>query len=241
MAIEIQLETKPLYDVTINTQRLEELLQRGKIAKHVTDDIAIKSWITTFPEEKACYTFASPFIRLGRSEKNLSYAEKVAQSIKMLDIALEGVVTGRGSSYGPRDYITSDFDFIMSHKVEDIVEDISEHENIVHRVRDNTQYRNSPFFITYNFERETTQLFIENGFPDEKKRQDEVITKLFETGDGEHDMIIPFSILPAFPVYNVDIITLVDSQYQRGPKKVTVYTANGKDDVVFLPENFFSM
>ena len=240
MAMKVRTEITPLYEVKINTQRLEELIAAEIIPAQVREDIAIKAWTTTFNPRQQLYSFDSPFFDVTKSEQDLSYAQKVAQSIKMLDIALDGVTTGRGSGYGPRDYITSDFDFIMSHRVEDIVEDISEHENIVHRVRDNAQYRNTPFFITYDFERETTQLFMENGFPDEKARKDEIITRLFETS-GEHNMIIPFSILPAFPVYNVDAITLVDCTYQKGPKKVIVYNANGKDDVVYLAENFFSM
>ena len=216
-------------------QRLEELLQRGKIAKHVKDDIAIKAWATTFPDEKACYTFADPFIRLGRSEKNLSYIEKVAQSVKMLDISLDGVVTGRGSSYGPGGYLVSDFDFIMSHSVEEIIEDMQQHSKHPHgiRAKDSLGSLNgAPFFLLFNLENETTSIYLR---PNLAKVPSEDSIKEFFEQPFSSDLIVPFSILPAFPVYNVNKIVVVDYDNVRADE----YTAEGAEEV-FLFENFFS-
>ena len=163
MAMRVNTEYKPLYDVELNTKRLEELLSKGNIANHVKNDIAIKAWATTHNTRQQLYPFDSPFIRLGRSEKSLSYLERVAQSVKMLDIALDGVSTGRGSSYGPRDYLVSDFDYEMSHKVEDIVESMKMYSSLSHgiRAKDSLGSLNgAPFFLLFNLKEETTSLYL---------------------------------------------------------------------------------
>ncbi len=237
MAIEIETEIKPLFDVQINQQRLEELLQRGRFSNHVKNDIAIKAWATTFNPNglfDSFYSFDSPFIRLGRSEKDLSYAEKVAQSIKMLDIALDGVSTGR-DSYGPRDYITSDFDFVMDYTVEGIVEDIQMHLNSpLYGIRVNNEVMTNfaPFFLLFNFDPEKSSTALYCRKPNNDKQVE--LVRMFDD-KTTYDMIIPFSILPAFPVYNVTKIVVVDYDDVGAVE----YSAKGAEDVFLFP-NFFS-
>lgn len=217
----------------LNLERIQKLLSEGVIFENNLEDIGVLAWASIIPTSHRESNFLFPFIDLNKSCSELSFIEKVAMSFSMMEYGLRGCMNGRGSSYGYKDYITSDYDIILGCGTNAIVDVIKKNSNNG-RVRvnhTNPHNWNSPFLAVYNFNDETTQLYCEYLYD----AQLQPFEKVFEKSE-ELDFIAPFSILPAIPFYAVNQITVLKPSLTKGFQ----YNSKGKKEVLMSKE-FFSM
>lgn len=209
-----------------NLSGIHRLKDEGIISKSNLDDIGVLAWASSLPESKYRELFTDPFVDLNKNEKELSFVEKVAASASMLGLALNGRVIGKPSS-DVSDYLVSELDYEMEYGTDVIIKDINKNP-FSRKVRTYHRAINNPFFAVFDFRNESTQLFC-NDIPHYSNLMD--VENTFKDKD-KVDFIAKFSILPAFPFYNVDKITM-----RKGPKGIEYSNAGAKE--VRVSSEFF--
>ena len=220
------------FNIEFNKEWLSYLLSKGIINQKNKDDISVLAWSKRLDTGwiQSEYNFSTPFMDLKKTEKDFSFIEKVAQSITMLGQGTEGWMTGRGSSYGHRDYVTSTFDYEMLYGTKYLIESINDLVKYKGKIRYNHHVfdSNSVFFVEFNFEKEETILYMKScdGNLDYYKN-------LFYS--NKQDFVLPF-VFESFPFYNVSKIIL----FAYGRKEGVEISKTGTKNLEFS-DDYFSM
>ena len=233
--IEVDAHVEPInpnvLGVEFDNELLDRILEKGVFSKDARNDISVLSWSKILRydnDNNFAGNFNTPFIEEKYSDRELSFKEKVAQTISMLGHGTEGWNTRRGSSYDHRDYVTSDFDGSMLYSSEGITQLIDAYfRKNKARIRVNASRGDKEvFFCEFDFEKEETTLYIKS-----YGNEVELFQSFFKK--CRNDLILPFVFL-AFPFYNVSKIVL----WRNFENRSIEITKKGTKNITVMEEYF---
>lgn len=193
----VQEERNP-YGIETNHKGLEHLLNKGVIDTTLYHDMRVQSWVNSTSNLEDI----SKCVDINNYLRGLSFYEKVASSLCLLRYVLEE--DSRAKPHHRYNFVTTSLDGQIKTGIKGLIHKM---EDSTVEIKANPQIRPhssiAPYHVIIDLEKQRTS--IKGKYLSEKQLQP--LEEVFDQQNPK-DMLAPLSLVRAFPLYNVENITM---------------------------------